>query len=174
MGDRNGFTLIEVMVVCMIIAILAGLAVPQTLKIMESSKLQDAVGVVRIVANAVRMSQLDYPNPTTAVNGQLATLSSAGTCGSSGPATANDLMNCRYLAQQDWTNAAYNYYACSSGSGGGCCSSNSSAVACALRKSSNAYGDFAKWEVFVLTNGVCFTQCSSTCSTYLPSNCPTI
>ena len=177
MRNLKGFTLIEVVVVTMIIGILASLAVPQTLKIMESAKLQDAIGMSRIVSNAVRMANLDYPNTLniSTMYGKLVTASSAGTCSASGPsANVSDLTNCRYIASQDWDNMAYVYYACNSstGGGGGCCAAG--LTSCATRKAAGSYGDFSKWEVTIALNGACNTPCSSTCTTYQPGNCPVI
>ncbi|MDD2773130.1 MAG: prepilin-type N-terminal cleavage/methylation domain-containing protein [Elusimicrobiales bacterium] len=172
----SGFTLVELVVVVLIIGILASIAVPQSLKMIENTKFQDAIANVRMVSHAQRMAKLDYPNNT--VSGPLISLKAEPSCPSGGltndPAT---LMGCKYLATQDWDNYSYEVFVCNGSSGGTCCGATAAvnAVACAKRREGQADflralsgSDYASWTVAISGTGQC-----ATAGTNVP-NCPTM
>jgi len=174
--NKKGFTLIEILVVVVVVSVLAAISLTQMAKIVENSKLTDAITLINAVANAQKMARLEYPNTVTAQFGKLQTIKS-GTCAatSTSLSTIADYMNCKYLTQHDWSNLSYTYYICNgSGGGGGCCGDTGSPVACATRGSTvhPASGDYAGWHVGILSTGQCVTSCAS-CKTQ-PPNCPTI
>ena len=57
--QRGGFTLIELVVVVMIIGVLAAFAIPQLMRTMESTKADDAAGIVKMIGTANRMYFVD-------------------------------------------------------------------------------------------------------------------
>ena len=57
-NTRRGFTLVELLVVVLIIAILAAVAVPQYQKVVEKARMAEAVVVVRAIANAQQLFYL--------------------------------------------------------------------------------------------------------------------
>lgn len=58
-GDRRGFTLVELAVVLLIIALLAGLAVPNMTRTIDRAKAAEAYGDMDVVKNAVLQYQAD-------------------------------------------------------------------------------------------------------------------
>jgi len=177
---KKGFTLVEVIVVVVIIAVLSSIAATQLFKAVESSRMSDAVALVSAAAGAKRMARLDYIGGTMPT-GVLTSPTSVTTC--STLATVADYTNCKYLTPHDWSNLLYAYYMCNdtSGAGGSCCAAN--VTACAQRKKSTdallsgetsnhgTTGDYASWRVRIMTNGQCSTSCSGACASAPPS-CP--
>ncbi len=102
--NKNGYTLIELVVVVLIIGILASIAVPQYLKTVETSKAANAAGVGSLLSNAYRMFRVD--NPGAFLNGQISNACNSGVCDTSNPCR---LVRCNYVAKQDWDAGAYNY-----------------------------------------------------------------
>lgn len=103
---RNGFTLIELVVVVLIIGILASVSVPHFRKTMETSRATDAAGIGHMMISAYRIFQLDYP--TVGLTGSITNVCNTGAC----PTTGTDrcrLVRCNYVARQDWTNASYSF-----------------------------------------------------------------
>lgn len=102
--DRRGFTLIELVVVVMIIAILAGFGLTSFIRSSEETKAQDAVGQLRLAAAADKMYAAEHAGAYVA--GTLTNSCNSQTCGSTtGPCA---LVACHYLPSRDWD--AYPYW----------------------------------------------------------------
>jgi prepilin-type N-terminal cleavage/methylation domain-containing protein len=145
--NRRGFTLIEMVVVVLIMGILASIGMPYYYKTVETSKATDAVAIGHLLGNANRMYKIDNP---VAVSGQI-TNGCSTTC-TPGSNNACNLIACSYVAQQDWSNASYDYFVCNGGAGGGCCGGTS--VACVSRKA-GAPANYAGWGYQFQSDGRC-------------------
>jgi prepilin-type N-terminal cleavage/methylation domain-containing protein len=114
-NDRTGFTLVEIVVVCLIMAILASIALPYYLKTIEMSKASDAVALGNMVSTANRMYRIDNrSNPVS--NGYLTNQCNNGTsCAATALSDVCRLVRCNYVAQQNWDSSAYRYFIVGSG-----------------------------------------------------------
>lgn len=174
---EGGFTLIELMVVIIIIGILAGVAIPQFLKTLESSKATDAAGKMALIANANRTFHLDHSGQYAGVGTQQLTSNcnnydttwcSSNCNGSSPPSCC--LTACRYMSTNDWDTMPYKYFvlnqagSCPAGGGFQACEGGSTPssklVACAAR-ATGADGPqgtdnspYAQWGYVMDINGV--------------------
>jgi len=149
-GSRVGFTLIELVVTCLLIGILASFALPQYLRAVEVGKADDAVGLVNMIGTTNKMFALDHAG--SYVTGTFSSACGAGPCGT--PYTnACVLVWCKYLADQDWENKYYTFTACN----GGACGAGSG-YAAADRKSAPpelaASPPYNTWRFWMQTTGV--------------------
>ena len=143
-NNRRGFTLIELVVVVLIMGILASIGIPYYYKTVETSKATDSVAVGHLLANAYRMFQLD--NPGASLSGQVTDTCNSGSC-NTGDTSACRLVRCNYIARQDWTASAYNYFVGAGSCGGGM-------VAC-TRRGAGASANFSGWGYNFSDMGAC-------------------
>lgn len=149
----KGFTLIELVVVVLIMGILSSLGIPYYYKTVETSKATDSVAIGHMLANSNRMYRLDRPS-TEWVSGQVTNSCNTATCATASGACR--LIACGYVAQQDWSNSAYDFYVCNGGAGGVCCASTGTeqGVACSRRKA-GASSDYQGWGYRFYSSGRC-------------------
>ena len=158
-NSRRGFTLIEMVVVCLLIGILTAIAIPQYLKTVETSKADDAVAMVNMIGTTNRMYALDHS--ATYVTGSFTT-SCTGGCpvapaACTTAASPCQLVCCNYLADQDWGTKSYNYFACGASATCGGLGSGS-VVSAATRKTGaspgTGYAPYNTWGYSMNTSGV--------------------
>ena len=110
---RTGFTIIEILVVVIIIAILAGLAAVQYFKTIEAHRADQGLAVAQQIAAANHMFSLDNINDVTGSRiypfGQINDTCNSGACGNG--SSPCDLVRCTYLARRSWSSLPYNIYA---------------------------------------------------------------
>lgn len=103
---RKGFTLIELVVVTLIMAILASMSMPYYYKTVEISKATDAVAIGHLLISAYRIFQVD--NQGVFLNGSITEGCNTGACDTAST-DACRLVRCNYVAKQDRNNPSYTY-----------------------------------------------------------------
>lgn len=142
--NKNGFTLIEVMIVVVIALAVTAFSVPAYKKAQQRNQYTAAQGVLIQVASGIRSLYAQYPDSvriTGSVTNSWGSGSSADMCDKSGATT--EVCAKRLLFTQGFLTTlplsgssykGYTYYACGSGTtGGGCCGQSgwsSDMVAC--------------------------------------------
>ncbi|MBI4351909.1 MAG: prepilin-type N-terminal cleavage/methylation domain-containing protein [Elusimicrobia bacterium] len=145
---RKGFTLIELMVVVIIMGILASMSIPYYHKTVETSRATDAVALGNLLAAGYRMYLID--NPGTSLSGSITNSCNGLACASASGACR--IVACKYVAEQDWTNASYSY------SIGGSCGGG--IAACVSRTGGS--GAYASWGYNFNLSGGCSAYTADT------------
>ena len=131
--NRAGFTLTEVLVVVMIIAILMILGIAQYLKTSETGKAEQASAHLQMVAAGRRTYSLDHV--TLYASGPIINACNSGACAGNGDPC--DLVRCGNLTVQDWDSQPYNFYSLDASGPPSACNLGGVAgtlIACASRK----------------------------------------
>lgn len=68
LGSRTGFTLLELLMVVIIIAILASIALPQYLRVAERSRASEALGILAAIRSSQKRAQAFDPNQAYSAN----------------------------------------------------------------------------------------------------------
>lgn len=149
-----GFSLIELLVVVLIVAVLAAMGIAQYAKTVEVTKSEDALSVTQAVANAQRMYALDHA--MVYLDGEVSACTAGGssnTC-SNTATNACDLMYCGYMARQDLTTKPYQYYA---SNGTTTCGSNGTNLAACSKRRATAPATYSGWGFTISNVGVVAT-----------------
>jgi prepilin-type N-terminal cleavage/methylation domain-containing protein len=151
----KGFTLIELIIVCLIIGMLSAYAVPSYLKSVEYGRAEAAAGLLSTIGTATRMYAIGHQS--TYPSGIITDACNNFAC-PAGPSTNPcALVGCGYIAKDDWDGKHYQVAAvnpsgaCSLGIGSG------SMLACVRRRS----GAFSSWGYFLRADGS--IGCSPVC-----------
>jgi prepilin-type N-terminal cleavage/methylation domain-containing protein len=160
--DRRGYTLIELVVVILIIGILASFAVPQYLRTVEGSKADDAVATINMIGTTNKMFALDHAGAYVSGKFTAACGTQTGYCDQVGtgllhPPPYTDpcvLVYCNYLADQDWANKPYDFYACDGATNGSCAGQGSGYMVSGGKRKSTAYTPYNTWAYTMNTSGV--------------------
>lgn len=142
-GARGGFTLIELVVVCLIIGILASFAVPQYLRTLEVGKADDAVGLVNMIGTTNKMFALDHAG--SYVTGTFSASCGAGVCPTSTPYDQCALVWCKYLADQDWASKPYTFRACDGSVVGTCGGGSTGRMVAGAKRNTGAISPYGTW-----------------------------
>ena len=106
-STREGFTLIELVVVTLIMGILASLSMPYYHRTVETSKATDAVAIGHLLSSAYRIFQVD--NPNAPLNGSITDSCNNLNACNAGDTSACRLVRCNYVARQDRDNPSYTF-----------------------------------------------------------------
>ncbi len=154
--DRKGYTLIELVVTVLIIGVLASFAIPQYLKTVETGKADDAVAILNMIGTTNKMFALDHSNFYVAGT-FTASCTGTGVCPASVTATqanACTLVWCKYLADQDWANKPYTFYACDGSISGACGGLGAGNQVAGAKRLASANTPYNTWGYTMNTAGV--------------------
>lgn len=177
MRSNKGFTLIEMVVVCAIIATLAAIALPRMSRTVETSRAYDAIGILNNVAAGMRMLKSDWPAQAVTPTGSLSTSLNTTACPSTGkPTTVGEVIGCKYVTPHDWDNYQYLFYACENNAPSGTCcvaGSGENRVACADRRDTTDNAE--KWFFWIDNYGGCHSGNTTRDSTdWVNPSCPKV
>ena len=159
-AGRKGFTLVEMIVTCLIVGILTAFGLARYTKNLEYNKAKDAAGVMIMVGTANRMYALAHNN--TYLTGKL-TNPGCAAYGTACLGTGNnvcDLIACGYLAQNDWDSMPYEIAALANETACPMVGSNTTPmVACAKRRGGGPWNPpYSAWGYYMYSDGrfMCF------------------
>lgn len=146
--NRRGYTLVELVVTVLIIGILAAFGIPQYLQTVETSSADDAVAIVNMIGTTNKMFALDHAG--SYVNGAFPAVGACGAnaCDPTLLANACTLVNCKYLADQDWGSKKYAFNACN----GGACAALGNGISAGARLA-NAHAPYNTWGYYMDATG---------------------
>jgi prepilin-type N-terminal cleavage/methylation domain-containing protein len=153
--NKKGFTLIEVIVIVMIIAVLATFAIPYVEKLQENSRADNALGVLHAIADGQRNAMIDSPNYIS--HGLFQNAHNDFTTCDINNIWPQKLLACGYVQKREWDSTYYAYRVCDNGiPASTCCSLNNDYVACASRR--NASAPYSSWIYAFTKDGECVAQ----------------
>jgi prepilin-type N-terminal cleavage/methylation domain-containing protein len=133
MKKNKGLTLIEILIVIVIIAVLAGLTYFKYRDMVHKEKFVKTFSLLSIVAEAKRQQMVKTPEVAVRnqiVNGHNTITSCHSNSATRGPGY---LIACNYLQQEQWEADYHSIFTCHQGQGGGCCASApANTIACAI------------------------------------------
>jgi prepilin-type N-terminal cleavage/methylation domain-containing protein len=101
---KDGFTLVELLTVVLILGILAAFAIPSYTRAVATSQAKEAAALVEAVSRANQMYKVDYK---TYARGMITNQCNTRTCPTTDVQDACALVACKYLAAQDWDAKPY-------------------------------------------------------------------
>ncbi|WP_428898395.1 prepilin-type N-terminal cleavage/methylation domain-containing protein [Parelusimicrobium proximum] len=149
--NENGFTLMEVLVVVIIVALLAQLAVSSYRKTVREARKDEAKARLEQVAQAYQRFRIEHPGypflygelPNTATDSLTCNYRTATTVGNP---HGNNLYGCGYLEPAKRGTDLGTFYVCGGGTGGdaskkrpACCGAESTGILACVRKA-DEYG----------------------------------
>jgi prepilin-type N-terminal cleavage/methylation domain-containing protein len=154
--SEQGFSLVELLVVVLIVGILAAFSIPKYNHTVETSRAENAAATLIMIGQANRMFQLDlgqYANNGTLSDTCNSASCCSGSCSASQRRDRCQLIACKYLASQPWSNGNYYFQAGTNVSCGVSAScSGSSRIACARRQGA-ASASYNSWGYIYCSDG---------------------
>ena len=168
----RGMTLIELIVVCIIISIMAAYGVPQYMKSVETTKADDATALLQMVGTTAKMFALDHGGNYPV--GTLTSSCSSATASAAAPYNACDLVADGYLASQDFDTKPYVVVlvapaaanSCTAGGAPAASVAGVSIIACTGRQTTGtaatSWTPYTTWGYYIDTNGSLNANAGST------------
>ncbi|MBT3955554.1 MAG: prepilin-type N-terminal cleavage/methylation domain-containing protein [Elusimicrobiaceae bacterium] len=107
--NNFAFTLVELLIVCVVLSLLASFAITSYQKAVEDSRNDKAKQTLRKVATAY--DTFDYEYPGRCLNEGIV-VKSSGTCSVALDNLPTTLINCKYMENEDWDDDPYQYEIC--------------------------------------------------------------
>lgn len=147
--QEDGFTLVELMVVVLILGVLAAMAIPSYVSMTETTKADNATNLTKLIGLANASYKIDHGG--IGASGDINNACNTRACDAANPTLACNLVGCGYLAKMNWDATGYYFRAISDASG---------YLSCSARTGTDT-APFNSWEFFVRNNGMVDSQGSS-------------